>query len=233
VFSSPKEINISLGRDQVITGTNRARIHLAYAISRAEKHLEQLKITRDANGGLTVVNGLGVPVSNLMVKMENGEIWRFPGIIGPGESIRPDKSGHDRMTREELREAIRDAVRKHNSVPGNEVHNESDAALSGANNLLLAASALLLEMEPGLNDTERKKMLPESRFGPFRDISGIYAAKELFARPDVLAAVLPSGMYMAETDRPLFYTPGCNPVSFRARHIVFGTFTAQEATNEN
>ena len=58
-------------------------------------------------------------------------------------------------------------------------------------------------------------------------------AKEFFEKPGMLEAVLPSGMYMAETDRPLFYSPGCEPVSFRARHIVFGTFSAQEATNEN
>ena len=41
-------------------------------------------------------------------------------------------------------------------------------------------------------------------------------------------AVLSPGMYIAETDRPLFYTPGCTPVSFRARHLVVGTFTLQE-----
>ena len=42
------------------------------------------------------------------------------------------------------------------------------------------------------------------------------------------AACLEPGMYVVETDRPLFYSPGCNPLSFRARHLVVGTFTVQE-----
>lgn len=233
-FSTPADIDISLGRDQVITGTNKARVPLSYSISRAERHLEQLKVTRDANGGITVVNGLGVPLTKLMLKTENGEIWRAPGVVAPGDSVRPDRSDRNLMTEEELLDAVKKAERQFNSIPGNWMNNGTDAALSETNNLLLAASALLLEMEPGLNNAARAKLLPDSQFGQFRDISGIYAAKTLFAQPDVLAAILPPGMYMAETDRPLFYTPGCKPVSFRARHIVFGTFTAQEATqNEN
>jgi hypothetical protein len=47
------------------------------------------------------------------------------------------------------------------------------------------------------------------------------------------SAVLSPGMYIAETDRPLFYSPGCSPVSFRARHLVVGTFTLQESAHEN
>ena len=234
LFSSPRDIHISLGRDQVITGTNRARIPLSYAISRAEKRLEQLKITRDANGGLTVMNGLGVPVNKLMVKTENGRLWQFPGVITPGESVRPDRVDRAPMTQEDLHNTILKAVRQNNVLLGKSKGRESDAAFSETNNLLLTASALLLEMEPGVKPADRDKLLPESRFGAFNEISGIYAAKELFRmQPDILASILPPGMYMAETDRPLFYTPGCNPVSFRARHIVFGTFTAQEATNEN
>jgi hypothetical protein len=180
------------------------------------------------------VNGLGVPLTKLMLKMENGEIWRAPGVVAPGDSVRPDRSGRELMTEDELLDAVKNAERQFNSIPGNWMSNRTDAALSETNNLLLAASAILLEMEPSLNNAARTKLLPESQFGQFRDISGIYAAKTLFAQPDVLATILPPGMYMAETDRPLFYTPGCKPVSFRARHIVFGTFTAQEATpNEN
>ena len=233
-FSTPADIDISLGRDQVITGTNKARVPLSYSISRAERHLEQLKVTRDANGGITVVNGLGVPLTKLMVKTENGEIWRAPGVVAPGDSVRPDRSDRSLMTEEELLDAVKNAERQFNSIPGNWMNNGTNAELSETNNLLLAASALLLEMEPGLNNVARNKLLPDSQFGPFRDISGIYAAKTLFAQPDVLATILPPGMYMAETDRPLFYTPGCKPVSFRARHIVLGSFADQEAiTNEN
>ena len=41
------------------------------------------------------------------------------------------------------------------------------------------------------------------------------------------------GMYVVETDRPLFYSPGCSPLSFRVRHLVIGTFTLQESAHEN
>ena len=108
--------------------------------------------------------------------------------------------------------------------------------IPGTNKLLLTAAARLLEMDPGLNRADRKKLLQDSKYGAGSEFfnDDLYPAKELFQREDFLASVLPSGIYMAETDKPLFYTPGCKPVSFRARHIVFGTFTAQEATtNEN
>ena len=46
--------------------------------------------------------------------------------------------------------------------------------------------------------------------------------------PAAAALTLDPGMYLAETDAPLFYTVGCKPVSFHARHLVVGTFTLQE-----
>ena len=51
--------------------------------------------------------------------------------------------------------------------------------------------------------------------------------------PDAAALTLEPGMYLAETDAPLFYNVGCKPVSFHARHLVVGTFTLQESAHEN
>ena len=51
--------------------------------------------------------------------------------------------------------------------------------------------------------------------------------------PAAAALTLEPGMYLAETDAPLFYNVGCKPVSFHARHLVVGTFTLQESAHEN
>ena len=52
-FARARNAYVSLGRDQVVTGANKARVPLVYGLSRAEKHLEQLKVTRNSSGTLT------------------------------------------------------------------------------------------------------------------------------------------------------------------------------------
>ena len=226
LFSNTKDVNISLGRDQVITGANRARVPLAYSISRAEKHLEQLKVTTDASG-VSVVNGLGAPLSKLIVKTDNGEIWTASGAVAPGESVRLEQSGVKVLTKEEIDNTLSENKQR---SPGN-----TNTVRFPFNGLLLAASGLLLEM-PDLSLEKRDMLLPASIYGvELKEITkfDVYTVKKCLEKPGFLESVLPAGMYMAETDRPLFYSPGCKPVSFHARHIVFGTFAAQEATNEN
>ena len=38
-FARAQSANVNLGRDQVVTGANKARVPLVYGVSRAEKHL--------------------------------------------------------------------------------------------------------------------------------------------------------------------------------------------------
>ena len=227
LFSQTKDVNVSLGRDQVITGANRPRIPLAYSVSRAEKRLEQLKVSRDATG-VSVVNGLGAPLNKLIVKTADDEIWAASGSIAPGESVRLDRSGGKRMTKPEIDTALSDAAKGLHRINGD--------VRFPFNGLLLTASGLLLEMPADLSMEKSEKLVPRSIYGI--NLSAIarfdiFAAKLCLEKPGFLESVLPAGMYMAETDRPIFYTPGCNPVSFRARHIVFGAFAPQEANNEN
>ena len=231
-FSRTKDIDISLGRDQVITGANRARVPLSYAISRAEKRLEQLKVVHDASG-VSVVNGLGVPLNKLMVKTDDGGIWVADGVVAPGESVRLDKSDVKVPTKQEAEQDFRKVMNQYGSFNQDEL----ERVKFPFNSLLPAASALLLEKPAGASLDKMGEVINDSQYGI--DVNRLVlpdlpAAKDYFENtPGAIEAVLPSGMYMAETDQPLFYTPGCKPVSFRARHIVFGTFSAQEATNEN
>ena len=228
IFSNTKDINVSLGRDQVITGTNRARVPLAYSISRAEKRLEQLKVTHGADG-VSVVNGLGAPLTKLMLKMDDGEIWTAPGVVAPGESVRLDKFDGRVMTKEEVESTFEETVRSQHSLSGSTIH-------FPFNGMLLTAAGLLLEMPTNLSYEKTHAYLPNSIYGSkIANIAKweILPMKQCTARPGFLESVLPAGMYLAETGEPLFYSPGCKPVTFRARHIVFGAFAAQEATNEN
>jgi len=226
-FSGMKNLDISLGSEQVIAGPNQARIPLAYTISRAERQrLEQLKITRNADGGISVMNGLGIPLKSLVVKLEDGRIWTAAAPVPPGENVALTMFTGELPSMEKITSGISSALFA--KRPGD--------VKFPFNNLLLTASALLFEVPADsaaddLNDIFRKNI-----YGDLRDINpdALLAAKKALQDPDVVKAVLPPGLYMAETDKPAFYSPGCSPTSFRARHIVFGNFTVQEAkTNEN
>ena len=233
-FSATTDVDISLGRDQIITGANRARVPLAYAISRAEKHLEQIKVVHDASG-VSVVNGLGVPLTKLMVKADDGGIWVADSTVAPGESVRLSRSSVKVPTKEEFDHSFASVLDKYTGFQ--DFNLNPNKAGFPFNPLLTTASALLLEMPVSLSEDKREELVPRKLYGIEPEgyvLHDLPVAKEFFEKPGMLEAVLPSGMYMAETDRPLFYSPGCEPVSFRARHIVFGAFTAQEATtNEN
>jgi len=224
-FARARDANVSLGRDQVVTGANKARIPLVYGISRAEKHLEQLKVSRNAAGTLTVVNGLGAPVKVLVMKTPDGQLWLpSDGIVQPGASaeLKP-------YTGTERPDA---ALKAHFENSNRNFAKEVTSSFSpGRNQLFYTVCAYLLE--PG-GDKSTGNAAREATNGLFSHGSAIrfrhdaLAAVQEEGGVSPLAACLAPGMYIAETDRPLFYSPGCNPVSFRARHLVVGTFTLQE-----
>lgn len=226
-FPRAKDANISLGRDQVVTGANRARIPLVYGVSRAEKHLEQLKVSRNAAGTLTVMNGLGAPVKLLAMKTPDGKLWlSSDSVIPPGASAElkpytgtepPDaamKAQFANMKKEEVSALSPAEVWRH-----------------GRNQLFYTVCAYLLE--PGTSNGAGNNARSQTN-GYFSNGSTISIRHDALdsvrekGGVSPLAACLAPGMYVVETDRPLFYTPGCNPVSFRVRHLVVGTFTLQE-----
>ncbi len=226
-FPRAKDANISLGRDQVVTGANRARIPLVYGVSRAEKHLEQLKVSRNAASTLTVMNGLGAPVKVLALKTPDGQLWLpsdntippgvstelkpYTGTEPPGAALKAQLAS---MKKEEVSALSPAEVWRH-----------------GRNQLFYTVCAYLLE--PGTGNGAGNNARSQTN-GYFSNGSTISIRHDALAvvqgKGDVspLAACLEPGMYIVETDRPLFYSPGCNPVSFRARHLVVGTFTLQE-----
>ena len=218
-FARAKDVAVYLGRDQVVRGANKARVPLTYGISRAEKHLEQIKIARNAGSTLSVVNGLGVPVKILAMRTPDGEYWLPPdGVVQPGVSA-------------ELRHF---AGKQPAGRP----------AVNTGNGLLYDISACLLETNSSSaassyvpNGGNTVRVYANSEF--LRNLRGRKQQIESENQPEdqpypsLLASILSPGMYIAEADSPLFYTPGCTPVSFRARHLVVGTFTRQESAHEN
>lgn len=226
-FARAKDAHVSLGRDQVVTGTNRARIPLVYGVSRAEKRLEQLKVSRNAAGTLTVMNGLGAPVKVLSIKTPDGKLWLpSDNTIPPGASAElkpytgtepPDaavKAQFASMKKEEVSALSPAEVWRH-----------------GRNQLFYTVCAYLLE--PGTSNGAGNNARWETN-GYFSSGSAMSIRHDALAvvkeKGDVspLSACLEPGMYIVETDQPLFYSPGCNPLSFRVRHLVVGTFTLQE-----
>ena len=226
-FARAKNAYVSLGRNQVVTGANKARVPLVYGLSRAEKHLEQLKVSRNAAGTLTVVNGLGAPVKVLAMKTPDGKLWLpSDGVIPPGASAElkpytgtepPDaavKAQLASMKKEEVSALSPAEVWRH-----------------GRNQLFYTVCAYLLE--PGTSNGAGNNARLETN-GYFSNGSTISIRHDALAvvkekgGVSPLSACLEPGMYVVETDRPLFYSPGCNPLSFRARHLVVGTFTLQE-----
>ena len=216
-FPLAKAVNISLGREQVVTGTNKARIPLTYGVSRAEKHLEQLKVSFSDNKTLSVLNGLGAPVRILAMRTPDGKYWLPPDdVVQPGASA-------------EL-----------NQFKGNTSYGEQDYARK---DLFLLSSAYLLEFDqeealkhfsvPTGGNVLRNQFKHDFKQTMKRMKNQVETVPENKSYPSVLASALSPGMYIAETDRPLFYSPGCSPVFFRARHLVIGTFTLQESAHEN
>ena len=226
-FARARNAYVSLGRDQVVTGANKARVPLVYGVSRAEKHLEQLKVSRNAAGTLTVVNGLGAPVKVLALKTPDGQLWLPPdGDIQPGVSaeLKP-------YTGTEPPEAALNAQLA--SMKKEEVSAPSPAEVwrHGRNQLFYTVCAYLLEPGTGNGAGNNARSETNGYFSNGSTISIRHDALVAAQAEDAvspLAACLAPGMYVVETDRPLFYTPGCNPLSFRARHLVVGTFTLQE-----
>jgi hypothetical protein len=210
-FPLEKSVNVSLGRNQVVTGANKARVPMTYGVSRAEKHLEQLKVSRNAAGTLSVVNGLGAPVKILAMRTPDGEYW-----LPTDQAVQPGASAELNRFNGEPSDGEPDFDRK---------------------DLFLLLSANLLETAPG-NAQMHPPVPTESNIAReyyrYEFLKTLRTMKNRVGQsPSMLASVLSPGMYIAETDRPLFYSPGCSPVFFRARHLVVGTFTLQESAHEN
>ena len=248
-FARAKDASVLLGRDQVVTGANKARVPLVYGVSRAEKHLEQLKVTRNAAGTLTVMNGLGAPVKLLAMKTPDGRLWLPPdGSIQPGASAElkpytgsepPGASLDGRLeqgprtpNKPKTGNALSSSSVRFDDVASEKVDPKTGNSFSpGRNQLFYTVCAYLLEHgnSRGAGNSARSVtpgMFSEGSTIGLRHDALVAAQAEDAVSP--FAACLEPGMYIVETDRPLFYTPGCNPVSFRARHLVVGTFTVQE-----
>ena len=166
-----------------------------------------------------------VPV--LAMKTPDGQLWLpSDGDIQPGVSaeLKP-------YTGTEPPEAALNAQLA--SMKKEEVSAPSPAEVwrHGRNQLFYTVCAYLLE--PGMSNGAGNNARSQTN-GYFSKYSAMSIRHDALAvvqekgGVSPLAACLEPGMYIAETDRPLFYSPGCNPVSFRARHLVVGTFTVQE-----
>ena len=259
-FGRAKDIGVYLGRDQVVTGANKARVPLVYGISRAEKHLEQLKVSRNPGGTLSVVNGLGVPVKILALRTPDGSHWLPPfGAVQPGVSAELTPCTEKEKTfRIPLKDSSDDPKWKAESETtkgndmlscsfpdetvsiswttphGNPGQNATSTCQFGRNQLFYAATVYLYE--DGAANTARSNS--NQPFAPKHEARAD-KLKQLFDntptedRLSPFSGCISPGMYVAETDRPLFYSPGCSPLSFHVRHLVIGTFTLQESAHEN
>ena len=240
-FASAKSLDISLGRDQVVTGANQARIPLIYGISRAEKRLEQLRISRNAGNTLTVMNGLGAPVRILAMRTLDARYWLpSDGMIQPGASaeLKPFTGTIDAFDLELIQHAGDPEINPASfgrSVVVSAPDSERSRVTANRDRLFHALSAMLYEKapegRPGGNTARRGTAFYSdwAKTDMMKKVQAPAEKDKLFP----LAACLSPGMYIAETDRPMFYSPGCSPASFRVRHIVVGTFTLQESAHEN
>ena len=242
-FASAKSLDISLGRDQVVTGANQARIPLVYGISRAEKRLEQLRISRNAGNTLTVMNGLGAPVRILAMRTPDAKYWvPSDGMIQPGASaeLTPFTGRIDSFDLELIQHAgdpeiDLDPASFGRSVVVSAPGSSSSHVTASRDRLFHALSAMLYEKAPEgrpVGNTARRGTVFYSDWAKTDMMKNVQAPAEK-DKLSPLAACLSPGMYIAETDRPMFYSPGCTPASFRVRHIVVGTFTLQESAHEN
>lgn len=275
-FASAKDVNIRLGRDQVVTGANRARIPLVYGVSRAEKRLEQLKVSRNAGNTVSVVNGLGVPVKILAMRTPDGKHWLPPsGVVQPGVSAElkpctekemsysiplkyrvisnPGEKGTLHCSVSDGKVSFlyespklneNDTAKTATAMPtrekpvGNMEQNAPSASFQlGRDQLFYAAAVSLYEDISGGGTGNLLRNGNHCPFAPKSDSRADKLKQALESAPaeklSPFSGCISPGMYVAETEQPLFYSPGCTPLSFRARHLVIGTFTLQESAHEN
>ena len=269
-FSRTGVIDVDLGRDQVVTGANRARVPLTYGISRAEKRLEQLRVSRTADGAISVMNGLGSPVKIRALRDPSGSFWTSgDSVVAPGATLalhplenvpeaRPQDFNPGMFTTSggtAVIPATGPADRRTVTIPPGAsgpytehgpVKTDDDMPAPGAawtvtparNDLMMTVAAMLLgedDLDSSRRYREYERILGhrDRDFGRWiwNDLHSFQTT--LQANPAAAALALDPDMYLAETDAPLFYTVGCKPVSFHARHLVVGTFTLQESAHEN
>jgi len=271
-FTRTGTIDVALGRDQVVTGANRARVPLTYGISRAEKRLEQLRVSRTADGEVAVMNGLGAPVKIRALHDPSGRFWTSgDSVVAPGATLalhplenvpaaRPQDFTPGIFTTPGGTEVIPTAdPRSTRPVPtggsfvehGDDLEYDDPEWIDGykqpapattvtvtptRNDLMVTVAAMLLG-DANYNSSRRfmefDRIIGMRDFGRWlrNDVNNFQAT--LQENPAAAALALDPGMYLAETDAPLFYTIGCKPVSLHARHLVVGTFTLQESAHEN
>ena len=270
-FASAKDVNVHLGRDQVVTGANRARIPLVYGVSRAEKRLEQLKVSRNAGNTVSVVNGLGVPVKILAMRTPDGKHWLPPSdVIQPGVSAElkpctekekeyriplkyrtisePGEKGSllcsvsdDRVSFLYEPPKLDGTAKTATVMPTREnpveAHEQNASFQLGRDQLFYAAAVSLFEDASGSGAGNLLRNGNHCPFAPKSDSRADKLKQALENAPaeklSPFSGCISPGMYVAETEQPLFYSPGCTPLSFRARHLVIGTFTLQESAHEN
>jgi len=257
-FASARDVEVSLGREQVVSGMNRARIPMTYGVSRAEKRMEQLKVSRTDDGSMAVMNGLGAPVKILALRDASGQVWTSgDSTVAPGANftLRPLENVPARVpgsaagpyvapTPENTRTIPRGGALSltgdptwvdydNDGVPDQFYpgkHADDDTFCPDRGDLMLTMAALLLQADS--DRVGRVNMAPffgRGRFSSWISMDLDRFHWQLKANPAAAAGPLDPGMYLAETDTPLFYTPGCKPLSFRVRHLVVGTFTLQES----
>ena len=166
------------------------------------------------------------PVKVLALKTPDGQLWLpSDGVIPPGASaeLKPFDGKPEDFN-----------IVWERSV-GPTKPGTSYTVVPDRDRLFHIVCAYLLENDPGktLGNTARKRT--NDAFSGTSDLAHMKGAIEKARENGVppLSGCLAPGMYAAETDRPLFYSPGCTPFSFRARHLVVGTFTLQESAHEN
>jgi len=84
-FSGVGALDLREGDSQFFgSGLLQPRIPLSYSVDRVSRRLEHLKLTREKNGEITAVNGLGVRLSSLSVVAPDCWLWVSGGAVEPG-----------------------------------------------------------------------------------------------------------------------------------------------------
>lgn len=103
-YGRPRSLDVSNGQ-HLSSGWVIARVPAHFQLRQVESRRERLDISRDADGGLTVVNGLGLPIKRLVIADAQGRVYEASSLAA-GASGPASPTTHRAQTLTSMQERI-------------------------------------------------------------------------------------------------------------------------------
>lgn len=99
---SPRSLNWAEGQ-HLQSGWVAARVPAWFAVRKSETRRERLQVERQADGGIAVVNGLGVELESVSFADRDGQLWQTTALAAGAKAVLVKGSNSDRRPAADFR----------------------------------------------------------------------------------------------------------------------------------